>query len=71
VEGLHPIGPLSCPRRPKRDLHHFIGNPAKKKRIGPVEVLDRMTMQFFVRGNALMIAAPVQGDVDGISEEAH
>jgi hypothetical protein len=30
-------------------LHHFIGHPAKEERIGLVEVLDRVTMQIFVR----------------------
>jgi hypothetical protein len=30
-------------------LHHFISHPAKKERIGQVEVLDRVTMQLFVR----------------------
>jgi hypothetical protein len=35
--------------RPKRFLHHFVGHPAKEEGIGLVEVLDRMTMQFFVR----------------------
>src|SRR5262245_36821002 len=28
-------------------------------------------MQLFVRGNSTMIAAPVQGDVDGISKGSH
>jgi hypothetical protein len=36
-----------------------------------VEVLDRVTMQLFVRGNCTMIAAPVQSDVDGIPKGSH
>jgi len=36
-----------------------------------VEVLDRVTMQLFVRGNCTMIAAPVQCDVDGIPKGSH
>ena len=33
---------------------------AEKEGIGPVEILDRVTMQVFVRGDCTMIAAPVQ-----------
>ena len=36
-----------------------------------VEVLDRVTMQVFVRGYCTMIAAPVQCDVDGIPKGLH
>ena len=43
----------------------------KEQGIGPVKVLDRVTMQFFVRGNCTMIAAAVQGDVDGITKGSH
>jgi hypothetical protein len=35
------------------------------------EVLDRMTMQVFVRRDCSMIAAPVQCDVDGVPEASH
>src|SRR6185295_917800 len=71
-EGFHPIGPRSRPRRrPKRCLHHFISHPAKKEGIGPVEVLDRVTMQLFVRDNCTVIAAPVQRDVDRIPKGSH
>ena len=35
------------------------------------EVLDRVTMQFFVRGYGAMIAAPVQCDIDGIPKGSH
>jgi len=57
---------MTC-TRPKRCLHHFV----KEEGIGLVEVLDRVTMQFFVRGNCTMIAAPVQCDVDGIPKGSH
>src|SRR5258707_2178774 len=71
-EGFHPIRPRSPPRRrPKRCLHHFVSHPAKEEGIGLVEVLDRVTMQVFVRGNCTMIAAPVQCDVDGIPKGPH
>src|SRR5256886_2061344 len=71
-EGFHPIRPLSRPgRRPKRCLHHFVSHPAKEEGIGLVEVLDRVTMQVFVRGNCTMIAAPVKCDVDGIPKGPH
>jgi hypothetical protein len=36
-----------------------------------VKVLDRVTMQLFVRGYCTMIAAPVQCDVDGIPKRSH
>src|SRR5712692_8866723 len=64
-EGFHPIRPRSRPRRrPPRCLHHFVSHPAKEEGIGLVEVLDRVTMQVFVRELCTMIAAPVQCDVD-------
>ncbi|HLQ61331.1 MAG TPA: hypothetical protein VK131_05660, partial [Candidatus Acidoferrales bacterium] len=44
---------------------------AKEKSIGLVEVLDRVTMQVFVRGDCTMIAAPVQCDVDGVPKGSH
>jgi hypothetical protein len=50
---------------------HSFGHPAEKQGIGPVEVLDRVTMQLFVRDDCLVIAAPVQGDVDGIPKGSH
>ena len=43
----------------------------QKGGIGPVEVLDRVTMQLFVRDYCTMIAAPVQCDVDGIPKRSH
>jgi hypothetical protein len=49
----------------------LISHPAKKEGIGPVEVLDRVTMQVFVRDHCTMIAAPVQCDVDGIPKGSH
>src|SRR6188474_2944369 len=71
-EGFHPIGPRSRPRRrPKRCRHHFISHPAQKEGIGPVEVLDRVTMQLFVRDDCTVIAAPVQRDVDRIPKGSH
>ena len=36
-----------------------------------VEILNRVTMQFFVRGYYTMIAAPVQRDIDGIPQGSH
>src|SRR4029453_15650120 len=51
--------------------HSFINPPAEEEGIGLVEVLDRVTMQLFIRGNCTMIAAPVQCDVDGIPKGSH
>jgi len=49
----------------------LIGHPAKKEGIGLRDVLGRVTMQLFVRDAFTMIAAPVQGDVDGIPKGSH
>src|SRR5215813_12878564 len=57
--------------RPPRCLHHFVSHTAKEEGIGLVEVLDRVTMQVFVREHCTMIAAPVQCDVDGIPKGSH
>src|SRR5437762_7856420 len=71
-EGFHPIRPRSRRHRPPPPcLHHFVGHPAEEEGIGPVEVLDRVTMQIFVRDHCAMIAAPVQCDVDGIPKGSH
>src|SRR5207248_5286397 len=71
-EGFHPIGLRYRPRRrPERRLHHFVSHPAKEEGIGLLEVLDRMTMQVFVREHCTMIAAAVQCDVDGIPKASH
>ena len=51
-------------------LHHFVSHPAKEEGIGLGEVLDRVTMQVFVRDHYTMIAAPVQRDVDGIPKRS-
>src|SRR5687767_854362 len=50
----------------RRDFHYFVSHPAEEEGIGLVEVLDRVTMQVFVRGYCTMIAAPVQRHVHGI-----
>jgi hypothetical protein len=49
----------------------LVSHPAKEEGIGLVEVLDRVTMQLFVRGYRTMITAPVQSDVDGIPKGPH
>src|SRR5205823_4028349 len=68
----HPIRPHSRPRgQPPRGLHHFVGYPTKEEGIGLRDVLGVVTMHFFVRGYCTMIAAPVQGDVDGIPKGSH
>jgi hypothetical protein len=71
-EGFHPIRPRTRQRRPPpRCLHHFVSHPAKEDGIGPLEVLDRVTKQVFVREHCTMIAAPVQCDVDGVPKGSH
>src|SRR5262245_42001455 len=52
-------------------LHHFVGHPTQEEGIGPIEVLDRVTMYVFVRDHFTMIAAPVQCDVDRIPKGSH
>jgi hypothetical protein len=49
----------------------LVGHPAKEEGIGLDEVVDGVTMQFFVRDPDAMIAAPVQCDVDGIPKGSH
>src|SRR5262249_51220615 len=71
-ERLHPIRPRSRrSRRTPPGLHQFVSHPSKEEGIGPVEVLDRVTMYVFVRDHCPMIAAPVQCDVDGIPKGSH
>src|SRR5262249_10545578 len=71
-EGFHPIRPRPRPRRRSPCcLHHSVSHPAKEEGICLNEVLDRMTMQVFVREHDTMIAASVQSDVDGIPKGAH
>jgi hypothetical protein len=52
-------------------LHHLVGHPAKEEGIGLEEVLDRVTMQVFVRDPFTMIVAAVQCEVDGIPKGSH
>src|SRR6185436_18568555 len=70
-ERLHPIRYRSHPRRPPRCLHHFVRYPAKEEGIGLRDVLGRVTMHVVVRDDSTMIAAAIQGEVDGISKWAH
>jgi hypothetical protein len=69
VQGLGPR--LRVRRRTKRRLHHFVGHPAKEERIGPGEVIDRVTMQFLIRVDYAVIAATVQRHIDGIAKRSH
>jgi hypothetical protein len=43
----------------------LINHAAKQQGVGPGDVFGCVTMQFFVRDTRSMIAAPVQGDIDG------
>src|SRR5262249_13177577 len=71
-EGFHPIRPRSSLRRRSPScLHHLVRHTAKEEGIGLDEVLDRVTMQVFVRKYCTMIAAPVQCDIDGIPKGSH
>src|SRR5206468_6985924 len=66
----HPIRP--CAIRPTPGcLHQLVSRPAKEERIGLFDVLDRVPMYVFVRDHYSMIAAPIQGDIDGISKGSH
>ena len=71
-KGNHPIRHRPrLGRWPPRGLHHFVDHPAKEEGIGPLDVLGRVTMQFFIRNPRTMIAAPVQCDVDGVPKRSH
>jgi hypothetical protein len=53
-------------------LHHLVDHAAKEEGVGLVEDFGCATKQVLVRGNAgAMIAAPVQGEVDGIAKGSH
>ena len=71
IHSAIPSGRTPVARQPPRRLHHFVGDPAKEEGIGLREGLGPVTMQFFVRDPDTMIAAPVQGDVDGIPKGSH
>src|SRR5258708_24632709 len=49
----------------------IVSHPAKEQGIRLVEILDRVTMQVFVREHCTMIAAPVQWHVDGVPKGSH
>jgi len=49
----------------------LVDHASKEESIGLGQVLDRVTMQLFVRDPYTMIAAAVQSDVDGISKWSH
>jgi len=53
-------------RERQRELHASHGQSLTR-----LPVLDRVTMQVFVRDECAMIAAPVQCNVDGISKGSH
>src|SRR2546428_1816608 len=65
------LAPVRAGGRNAASIILIVGHPAKEEGIGLVEVLDRVTMQVFVRGHCTMIAAPVQCDVDGIPKRPH
>jgi hypothetical protein len=49
---FRPIRSLSRRTAAKRCLHHFVNHPAQKGGHRPGWVLDRVTMQFFVRDDS-------------------
>ena len=76
------LGPGPCPGRgaaaPPRSIRKSAGQrgghrptTAGSSTANLGEVFRRVTMQLFVRDPFTMIAAPVQGDVDGISKRSH
>jgi hypothetical protein len=59
-------------RRSPRRPNHFVRYPAEEEGgIGLRQVLGPVTVQTFVRRDSTMIAAAVQGDVDGIAKGSH
>jgi hypothetical protein len=56
---------------PPPGLHHLVGHPTEEEGVGPGEVLGMVTVQVFIGNDRAMIAAAVEGDVDGIPEGAH
>ena len=61
----------NCRSSVVRSRQIFATSSSEARPIGLGEVLDRVTMQVFVRDDCSMIATPVQRDVDGIPKGAH
>jgi hypothetical protein len=58
--------PCRIRHRPKCCLHHLVSDPAEEEGVGLFQFFDGVAMQLVVHGYGTVIAAPVQGDVDGI-----
>ena len=69
-ERFHPLRPRSGRHwEPPRRLHHLVDHPPKQEGVGPLEILDRVTMQLW--DDRPMIAAAVQRDIDGTTKRSH
>jgi hypothetical protein len=71
-EGFHPSGSGAWRGwGAKGSFHHLVDDPSKQQGIGPVEILDRVTMEVLVDKTSAMIAAAVESDVDGVAQGSH
>jgi hypothetical protein len=72
AKGDHPLRPtFARRRRPPRRLHHLVGDAAEEKGVGAGDRLGPVAMKFFVGGAGFVVAAAVEGDVDGVAEMGH
>src|ERR1043166_6305434 len=66
ANGSVPAGqPCRSRRLPPRRLHHLVRHAAEEQSVRLAELLGRLLMQFFVRDDRPVVAAPIQCDVDG------
>ena len=49
----------------------MVGDAAEEKGVGAGEALGPVAMELFVGGACFVVAAAVQGDVDGVAEGGH
>src|ERR1043165_5362170 len=57
--------PCRSRRLPPGGLHHLVRHAAEEQSVRLAELLGRLLMQFFVRDDRPVVAAPIQCDVDG------
>ena len=71
-EGLHPVGQRGCLRRGAEGcLHHLVDDAAEEESVGAFEVFGGVAVEIFIGDAGSVIAAAVQGDVDGVAKGAH
>jgi hypothetical protein len=71
-EGMHPRGHGFYGRGwAEGGFHHLVGDAAEEEGAGLFDVFDGVAVELFVGEDGEMVAAAVEGDVDGVPEGAH